>query len=302
MTSERPPATAVVIPSYARPDRLADCLGALLDDPAGDFDVIVVDDGSPEPLASLCARFGPRVRCLRQENRGPAAARNAGVAASDAEFIAFTDDDCLPRPGWVGRLRGAWAGQDDRLVGGHVENDLPENPYSSASQILCDYLYRYFGAEGGEAPFFTSNNMGCSRSRFERLGGFDERFPLAAGEDRDFGLRWRADGGRLDYVPEAAIGHRHWLDPKSFWRQHTGYGRGAHCLHRRLDARGDDRPKREPLGFYVGLLAEPLRVRGLSGLKHSALLTLSQAAMIAGYARERRASAPDDGAGSAVGR
>ena len=298
MTSSARLSSAVVIPSYARPERLRGCLEALMGDPAADFSVVVVDDGSPEPLAPVCAAFGERVRCLRQENRGPAAARNAGVAASGADFVAFTDDDCLPEAGWVGALRAAWAGEERRLVGGRVENALPGNRYSSASQALCDYLYRYFGAETGDAPFFTSNNMGCSRARFERLGGFDERFPLAAGEDRDFGMRWRDAGGELRFAAGALVGHRHELGPLGFWRQHAAYGRGARCLHRRLDARGDERPRREPLGFYLGLLAEPVRAGGPRRLAESALLALSQVAMIVGYARERRSSASRDRAPS----
>jgi GT2 family glycosyltransferase len=293
----------VVVPSYNRPERLRDCLDALLvlDWPGNwpGFEIVVVDDGSTEPLAPVCAAFGTRVRCVRQANCGPAAARNAGVRATDAEFVAFTDDDCRPRSGWLTALVAAHGGVETRLVGGRVENGLRHNPYSAASQSLCDYLYAYFGAASGEAPFFTSNNMGCARERFERLGGFDETFPLAAGEDRDFGLRWRSGGGELVLAPEAVVEHGHALDLRRFWRQHANYGRGARHLHRQLDRRGDRRPRIESLRFYIGLIAHPLRGDGRARLAQSALMALSQAAMIQGYlaqalAEQKRAAGESD--------
>jgi GT2 family glycosyltransferase len=231
------------------------------------------------------------VRCLRQANAGPAAARNAGAAAARAGFLAFTDDDCQPEPGWVAALRAAQAGDAARLVGGRVTNLLPDNPYSAASQALCDYLYDYFGAAAGAAPFFTSNNIGCDRARFLAIGGFDASFPLAAAEDRDFGLRWRAAGGALAYAPAAVVGHAHRLTLRGFFRQHANYGRGARHLHKVMDGRGDRRPKLEAARFYLGLVSYPLRRPGRARLTQAALLGLSQVAMVAGYLREARLSA-----------
>lgn len=279
---------AVVVPSYNRPERLRACLEALLRLEGPTCDIVVVDDGSKVPLAPVCAAFGPSVRCIRQENRGPAATRNAGVRATSARFVAFTDDDCRPRPDWIAKLVAAQEGRSERLVGGHVENGLPANPYAAASQSLCAYIYDYFGAAAGCAPFFTSNNMGCAREMFETVGGFDESFPLAAAEDRDFGLRWRAAGGALSFAPDAVVDHHHPLDLRGFWRQHANYGRGARHLHKQMAKRMTALPAREPIGFYAGLMAYPMKHPGRARLAQSALLALSQAAMIRGYAAEVR--------------
>ena len=184
----------VVIPSFARPERLAQCLDALArTEFAGAFEVVVVDDGSPQPLAPVIDGFADRlpVRSQRQDNRGPAAARNAGARTARGRILAFTDDDCLPDRHWIAAMARAGAAQPLALIGGRVDNALPANIYSAASQDLVDYLYEYFGAAAGDAPFFTSNNIACDRARFLDLGGFDESFPLAAGEDRELGMRWR---------------------------------------------------------------------------------------------------------------
>ena len=300
---QTPPATTIVVPSYGRPEALRACLRALAAQDDSDREIVVVDDGSPEPLAPVCEGL-PGVRCVRQANAGPAAARNRGAREARGAFLAFTDDDCRPRPGWLSALRRTWGGRERRIVGGRVENGLPNNPYASASQGLCDYLYSYYGAEGGEAPFFTTNNLGVSRQGFEAVGGFDESFPLAAAEDRDLGMRWRDVGGTLAYAPDAVVDHHHPLTLRRFFRQHANYGRGARHLHRALDRRGGEQPRVEPMRFYTGLVLWPMRRRGIRGLGGSVLMGLSQVAMVRGYARERaeeRRAQPRP-AGAAAGR
>lgn len=274
---------SIVVPSFRRPAHLAECLAALGRLRGGPYEIIVVDDGSPRSLEPVCAAFGGTVRYLWQDNAGPAAARNAGAAAARADILAFTDDDCQPRPDWMEALLAHHRGDESRLVGGRVMNLLVENPYAAASQSLCDFLYEWFDASGGQAPFFTSNNIACSRSAFERLGGFDATFPLAAAEDRDFGLRWRDAGGELVYAPDAIVGHSHNLDLGSFLRQHANYGRGARHLHRVQDGRGDPRPKLEALRFYLNLVGYPAQRADRAPMAQCALLALSQLAMVGGY-------------------
>ena len=282
------PDAAIIVPSYNRPEQLHRCLVALTRQDHPSYEVIIVDDGSVKPLASVCGPFAPVVRCIRQQNTGPAAARNRGAESTSAAFIAFTDDDCIPRPNWLSALQAAHQGQELRLVGGRVENGLPSDRYAAASQSLCDFLYEYFGAKSGKMPFFTSNNMALSRNGFEKLGGFDETFGLAAAEDREFGLRWRERGGENYYAADAVIDHFHAMTLHKFWRQHSNYGAGAHHLHRVLGARNSDQPRREPLRFYLDLMTWPIRKHGLTGIGQSALMGLSQAAMVNGFARAAR--------------
>src|SRR3989442_6588896 len=100
MVSER--AVSVVIPTYNRRERLDRVLAAL-DEQRGDerFDVVVVDDGSNDGTAEgLAGRtFEFRLRVVRQEKQGPAAARNAGLALVESPLVLFIDDDLVPSPG-----------------------------------------------------------------------------------------------------------------------------------------------------------------------------------------------------------
>ena len=273
---------AIVVPSYGRPAKVRDCVRRLRALDGGPWRIIVVDDGSPEPIAPLLDGEGAEV--IRQGNGGPGAARNRGVrAAEGARLILFTDDDCRPRPDWALSLARAQGDTPMRLVGGRVENALEDDVFASASQSLCTYLYEFYQSRGSAMDFFTTNNMCVRREDFLAVGGFDPTFRVAS-KDRDLSLRWKSAGGTLAYAPDAVIDHAHDLDLRAFWKQHASYGRGARRLHLAMDARHDPRPKVERLGFYLGLLAHPLRRPGRRRVAQSVLMGLSQVAMVAGYA------------------
>jgi glycosyltransferase involved in cell wall biosynthesis len=98
------PAVSVVIPTYERMDVLPEVLAALAGQrQAPPFEVVVVDDGSRDSTGGFLSGYrGPvDLKVLRQQNRGPAAARNAGVAAAGGELVAFLGDDTVPAPDWL---------------------------------------------------------------------------------------------------------------------------------------------------------------------------------------------------------
>lgn len=286
------PSFSIIVPTYARPDRLVRCLEALvgLDFPRDRFEVIVADDGGSPPAELCAAPFRDRLNLtvLRQANAGPATARNLAARAATHSFLAFTDDDCTPRSGWLNAFATGFADDPNALLGGRTLNALEDNIYAGTSQQLVDYLYEYFGAAQGAADFFTSNNMALPRQAFLSLGGFDQTFPLAAAEDREFGLRWRERVGPLRYVPDALVDHAHPLTFRRFLRQHANYGRGAHHLSTLAAKSGGSRHRFEPPSFYAGLLSYPLKsARTPAALVGSGLMVLSQAAMTFGFLTER---------------
>ncbi|MEL6552773.1 MAG: glycosyltransferase [Cyanobacteria bacterium J06621_11] len=285
------PSFSIVIPTFNRPKQLEGCLSALvaLDYPKDRYEIIVVDDGSQEPLTKTVAPFQQdvQVMLIRQANAGPAAARNEGVERASGDYIAFTDDDCMPEREWLQQFAIALQSNPDAMVGGRTINALPNNLYSSASQALIDYLYSYYnGATQG--VFFASNNIAMARSHFLSIGGFDVSFPLAAAEDRNLCDCWQQAGYPMQYVPSATIQHAHALSLRSFWRQHFGYGRGAFCFHQVRSKRTEEPVKVEPLKFYADLLTYPIVERGVrSPLAVSSLFFLSQVATTAGFFWER---------------
>ena len=276
------PAVTVVVPTFARPERLAACLAALAAQTMRDFAVIVVDDGSDPPVRGVveAARgfADGQLRYLRQDNAGPAAARNRGAGAADGPWLAFTDDDCRPRPDWLAALAAAAEAAPGALLGGHTVNGEVGNLFSEASQDLIGFL------EAEDRAYFASNNLACPADGFAGLGGFAESFPLAGGEDRDFGLRWGAAGRPVAHVADAVVDHHHALDPRGFWRQHANYGRGARHMRGRNAAVAEGAAHRfARLGWYARLVSWPVRTRQPKGLRRAGLLAAAQVATAWGF-------------------
>ncbi len=253
---------SVIVPTRDRPEQLARCVAAIeaLDYP--DFEVVVVED---------------------DEGRGPAATRNAGAALATGELLAFTDDDCEPEPQWLARL-AAKVGER-AIAGGRTVSALTDNAYSAASQAINDAVYEHYNSDPAQAGFIASNNLAMPAAAFAELGGFDERFALAAGEDRDLCTRWLELGGTIVYEPEAVVRHSHQLSAAGFWRQHYGYGRGTY-IQRKLRAERGEGFELAP-SVSSGILSSAAR-QALAERKPSrlALLGLWQLSNASGFARQ----------------
>jgi glycosyltransferase involved in cell wall biosynthesis len=288
------PTFTIVIPTRDRPGPLAACLESLaaLASPRDHFEVVVVDDASQTPLDRVIEPFRDRLHLTlhRQSHAGPSAARNAGAGLARGRFLAFTDDDCTPAPDWLSVLEARFDAADGEvLLGGHTQNFLQANPYSAASQLLVDFLYRYF--QGRQGWFFTSNNLALPTHAFHAVGGFELRMTLAAAEDREFCCRWAQLGLPLVHVPEAVVFHAHFLDFRRYCKQHFNYGRGAYDFRQIMAERGGARVKIEPIRFYSSLVSCPFeRSRTWRGVWLSLLLGVAQVVNAAGFVFERALS------------
>lgn len=281
---------SVIIPTFKRPRQLLECLEALsvqqLNEP---WEVIVVDDGTSEPVHPRVERLiaSRHWRLIRQDNAGPASARNRGVSEARGDFIAFTDDDCKPEPEWLQRLLRAARQSPAALVGGSTVNGLKSDFFASVSQLIVDFVYRYFNADPSDAFFLASNNILCRREQFMALGGFDASFSRAGAEDRDFCDRWRMRGWPILWRQEARIEHFHAQTFAQFVDLYIRYGRGAYRYQVMRRRRGSCSLHLE-FGFHKGLPASVWRhCRGqgrlMMGLATVSALVVWQTANIAGF-------------------
>ena len=217
---------SVVVPFFNAEPMLAHCLAALAGQSfaKGDYEVIAVDDGSTDDGAAVAARCG--VRLVQQENRGAAAARNAGIRVATGRWVAFTDADCIPSRAWLARLVAAAEQADPDALGaaGATIGFQSETPAA-----------RYVDLAGGldaerhlahaRFPFAPSANVMYRRDALERVGGFDERYGAYDACDLHTRLR-RSAGGAFPFEPSAVVLHRHRTTWSGYWRQQRGYGRG----------------------------------------------------------------------------
>jgi glycosyltransferase involved in cell wall biosynthesis len=244
---------------------------------------VVVDDGSRDAAAVAAEVAGaPHARLVTGGGRGPAAARNLGAAAARAAVLCFTDDDCRPGPGWLDALaRRIEAGA--AAVAGPTRNGLPGDVYASASQAITNHLVEAsLDPAAGRVGFAPTSNVAC-RAELHRSLPFDEGYPLAAGEDRDWCARLAEAGSAPSFEPRAWVAHHQDLSLRGFWGQQVRYGRGAYRCHR---GPGPRRARLQPPRFYAGLV----RTGFAGGVCTGLLVVLAQVATVVGATSEALAT------------
>ncbi|MFP4003170.1 MAG: glycosyltransferase family 2 protein [Alphaproteobacteria bacterium] len=203
-SSGPPPRVSVIVPVRDDAARLRHCLEALRAQTVPPFEVIVVDNGSTDESAEVARSFGG-VDVICEPRPGSYAARNAGLHRAEGEFVAFTDSDCIPAPGWLANLLAAAAGRGGfGIIAGHVEFFKADERAGDA----CFHHERLFlmnqRANARHGRCVTANWL----SRAETLrafGGFDAA--LQSGGDFELSGRISAAGMEVIYAPEAVVRH-----------------------------------------------------------------------------------------------
>jgi len=206
MTDSSNPTVSVVIATHGRARLLAETLDALDAQEGPSFEVVVVDDDSPDDTSEMAAARG--VKALRVRRGGPGRARQAGWQAAAGSVIAFTDDDCVPTPQWLAELIAPIVRGDADFVQGRT---LPRpdqlhlrGPWSRTQRIVS------------EKGFYETCNIAYRRDALERLGGFSPEYegPFTSGEDCDLAWRAKKAGYRSAFAPDALVHHAVW--PSSY--------------------------------------------------------------------------------------
>jgi mycofactocin system glycosyltransferase len=214
----------VCIPTHNGAQRLPGLL-ARLDGLA----VVVVDDGSVDATADVAARAGARV-IRRKAAGGPAAARNAGLAAATTPFVAFLDDDCVPEPSWLepllGHLREDVAAVAPRVVAVRGPGLLAR--YDVAGSPLDLGVRPGAVGPGRPVPYVPSAALVVRRTAVLDVGGFNET--LRHGEDVDLCWRLIAGGWTVRYEPAARVSHHPRAGMWAMARQRFSYGTSAAAL------------------------------------------------------------------------
>jgi glycosyltransferase involved in cell wall biosynthesis len=167
------PFVSVIVPVYNDEERLPLCLEALEHQtyPPGRYEVVVVDNASPRPVAPLLARFDHAI-AEYEARPGSYAARNRGIAAARGEVLAFTDADCLPSEGWLAAGVDALRCSDASLAGGPIEV-FPARPSQPNPVELYEMLCAFTAEENVGAGFTSTANLFTRRSVMDEIGMFD---------------------------------------------------------------------------------------------------------------------------------
>lgn len=223
------PRISVVVPAYNAAATIAACLAGCQAQRLPAHEIIVVDDGSTDATATLAAD-APGVRVLAQENAGPAAARNRGADAATGAWVAFTDSDCVPDPGWLEALAAC---MDDATVAVGGTYGIANPGHWLARGVHAEIQSRHARIfEGQPVDFLGSFNVAYRREAIVGAGGFDTRFAAASGEDNDLAYRLADHGGLLRFSHFARVAHHHPTRVGAYLRTQARHGYWRALLYR----------------------------------------------------------------------
>jgi glycosyltransferase involved in cell wall biosynthesis len=269
-----PPLVSVIIPTYNRCPLVREAIESVLAQRFRDFELIVVDDGSTDGTVGELGSFGGSLRLVRQDRKGVAAAQNSGVAVTRGRYIAFLDSDDL----WLSNklaIQTAFMEQNTDFEISQTEEiwlrrGVRVNRKEKHRKASGDIFRRSL-----DLCLVSPSAVMMTKALFERLGGFDEAFPVC--EDYDLWLRIGVERG-VALIPTALVvkrgGHPDQLS-RSMW----GMDRYRIVALQKLLQTGLRGKERnwviEVLKRKVGILCQGARKRGREGeaVNYEALLT-----------------------------
>ncbi len=206
---------SVIIPAYNSEKTIKECIKSLKSQSyRGKYEIIVVDDGSSDRTKELAKKEGAVV--ISQNKAGPAKARNNGAKKAKGKVLIFIDSDCVAENNWLEEMllpfkspdvvavQGAYKTRQESLVAKFVQYEIEERYEKLLKSKNIDWVGSYSAAYRKEV-FFS-------------VGGFDESFPLASGEDPELSFKVSKSKGKIVFNPKAVVYHRHPENiSKYFW-------------------------------------------------------------------------------------
>ncbi|HRX01636.1 MAG TPA: glycosyltransferase [Anaerolineae bacterium] len=259
---------SVIVPVYNGASVIDRCLDALADQtiPPTDFEIIIVDDGSTDGTAARIAEWAARHSCvavsiLRQQQAGPASARNHGARNARGPLLLFTDADCRPVSGWIAALLAAFEAPD-RPAGlmGVYRTDQTDLAGRFAQMEFEDRYDRMMHSQ--QLDVVATYSAAFRRDLFLAEGGFDPGFPKANNEDVEFSYRLSEQGHQMRFVPEAQVFHHHANTWRRYARLKTGRGYWRTIVYRRHPGKAL-RDTYTPQVLKLQILLAPLALLGV---------------------------------------
>jgi len=202
------PLVSVIMPAYQAAERIRETLDSVFAQTYPNFEVLLVNDGSPdtEALEQAIRSYGARLIYIRQENRGPSGARNTAIRTARGKYIACLDSDDIYLPEHLARLVplleeqaldlvycDSYFMKDGVQVGRSFERQ-PQSPPVTFEKLLT------------EECAVTTSAVVASRQAMIDAGLFDEHYRRS--EDFDLWVRMSFRGAKMDLLRQVGIEHR----------------------------------------------------------------------------------------------
>lgn len=232
---------SAIIAVYQRPDELTELLQSLATQSDPDFEVIVVDDGSPVHLESIVDKFNSKlnIHYFYKENSGPAKSRNFGMQRASGNYFIFLDSDTIAPKNYIQTVRKELSENYVDAFGGPDAADESFTILQKAISYSMTSFLTTGGIRGGKKHVGKfqprSFNMGISKAAFEATGGFGN---LRIGEDPDLSMTLWEKGFETRLFPEAKVFHKRRTSLVKFARQVYQFGVARPILNQRHPGSG----------------------------------------------------------------
>lgn len=237
---------SVVIPTYNRCAVLDLCLNALAAQslPPAAYEVLLIDDGSTDETTEIITaaqkRLSIEIRAYRQQNRGPATARNVGIREAKGSTILFLGDDIIAHPELL--TRHIAHHEYEPSIGCAVlgfttwSREITVTPFMQYLERGPQFNYGEIAQAPDNVPLkhFYTSNVSIAREQLLAVGLFDEAFPYAAQEDVELGYRLEQTGVRMIFEPQAMAYHYHPTSFEAACRRNITVGRATVLLAQRI--------------------------------------------------------------------
>ena len=220
---------SIIVATYNRLDELKELTQSLqdLDFPGDMFELVLADDGSEDGTREFieAADFNFKVNYLRQENKGPGAARNLGMREAQGDYFLFVDSDCTLPSDYLYQVDRVLEENRYDAFGGPdtYREDFP--PLLKAINYSMTSFIGTGGTRGSKqsvTKFYPrSFNMGIHRRVYEKIGGMGG---LRHGQDMDFSARIYQAGFKVGLIPDAYVYHKRRTSIKRFFKQIFNWG------------------------------------------------------------------------------
>lgn len=227
---------SIVVAVYKREDELTELLESLARQTCTDFEVIVVDDGSPNPLEAIVKSFSEKldIRYFYKENSGPAPSRNYGMSQAQGNYFVFLDSDTIAPKTYV---KTVYSELEESYVDAFGGPDQADEGFTDLQKAISFSMTSFLttgGIRGGKRHIGRfqprSFNMGISKQAFEVTGGFGN---LRIGEDPDLSMTLWERGFETRLFPEAKVFHKRRTSLRKFAQQVYQFGIARPILNQR---------------------------------------------------------------------
>jgi glycosyltransferase involved in cell wall biosynthesis len=200
---------SIIIPTYNAEKIIKQVINALLSQQTKKtFEIIIVDDGSSDGTAHEVKQIkSKKLVYLHQKNSGPAKARNAGAKKAKGKMILFIDSDCIAEKTWLTEMLKPFNDKKVSAVQGAYKTKQTELT-AQFGQIEIENRYKKM-KKAQEIDWVGSYSAAYDKKVYDSLGGFDESFPIASGEDPELSYKVHERGEKIVFNPKAIVYHTH---------------------------------------------------------------------------------------------